>query len=358
MGRIKIALIGAGRIFSKHAQVLKELNHDFEVVGVADIRGERAEKGASVLGGRAFTDYMEMIHATKPDVVSVLTWSGNHADIAAQCAPHVANVIVEKPMALQLRDADHLIETCANHGTRLFVVKQNRYNPPVVKLKKAVSEGRLGRLLVGTVRVRWARDEKYYKNDSWRGTWAWDGGVLTNQASHHIDLLTWIFGPVESVFAKTARFLAPIEAEDTGVAVLKFKSGALGIVEATTCARPKDLEGSISVLGEKGTVEIAGFAVNQVRTWQFTEPGPEDGEIFGSSTQPPNVYGFGHMSFMLDVLKCIREDGRSTIDGLEGRRSLELINAIYESVETQREVFLHFMPQHCRLGERLEGAQP
>lgn len=351
MQKLRVGLIGMGRIASKHLKTWEELKDPAQLVAVCDLDLSKAQATAKQTGVASYANYKEMIAREKLDIVSILTWSGNHAQIAMNCAGHVPNIIVEKPMALRLKDADDLIEACDRTQTRLFVVKQNRYNPSVVALKRAVKEGRFGRLLMGTVRVRWARTPEYYKQDPWRGTWAMDGGVFTNQASHHLDLLTWIFGPVESVFAKTETFLAPIETEDTGIAVLKFKSGALGVVEATTCARPKDLEGSVTVMGEKGTVEIAGFAVNQVRHWAFAETLPEDATIQVTSTQPPNVYGFGHLDFMKDVIACILENKHSMIDGLEGRRSLELINAIYESVERGKEIFLGFTPKRCRLGE-------
>lgn len=351
MKRIRFGLVGCGRISGKHIACLKELAPEAEIAAVCDRDPERVRPVAETLGVPAYTDHLEMVRQEDLDVVDVLTWSGNHARVALDCIGHVPNLVVEKPMALRLDHADQLIEACDRTGTRLFVVKQNRYNPPVVALRHALEAGRFGRLTLGTVRVRWSRPAEYYEQDAWRGTWALDGGVLTNQASHHIDLLSWVFGPVESVYAKTETFLAPIEAEDTGVAILKFKSGALGIIEATTCTRPRDLEGSISVLGEKGTVEIAGFAVNEIRTWQFVDPRPEDEVILQTSTNPPNVYGFGHLEFFRDVLECIRENRTSMIDGLEGRRSLELINAIYESVERGQEVFVNFTPRQCRLGD-------
>jgi predicted dehydrogenase len=211
---------------------------------------------------------------------------------------------------------------------------------------------RFGKLVLGTVRVRWCRTQDYYDQDSWRGTWAYDGGVLTNQASHHIDLLEWMMGDVESVFAKSATALVDIEAEDTAIVTLKFKSGALGIIEATTAARPKDLEGSISILGEKGTVEIGGFAVNEMRHWNFSEALPGDDEVFEKfSVNPPNVYGFGHQAYYEHVVDCIKNEKKALVDGLQGRKSLELINAMYESIETGKEVFLRFNPKKARLGK-------
>ena len=219
--------------------------------------------------------------------------------------------------------------------------------------REALEAGRFGRLILGTVRVRWCRDQAYYDQDEWRGTWAYDGGVLTNQASHHVDMLEWFFGDVVSVHARAITALAKIETEDTAVATLKFRNGALGVIEATTAVRPKDLEGSISMLGENGTVEIGGFAVNEMKAWKFTNPQPGDDEVLTKfSVNPPNVYGFGHQAYYEHVVDCISNQQPHLVDGLEGRRSLELISAIYESVETGREVPLRFVPRLCRLGQR------
>jgi len=206
---------------------------------------------------------------------------------------------------------------------------------------------------MGTVRVRWCRTQAYYDQDSWRGTWALDGGVLTNQASHHIDMLEWMMGDVESVFAISRTALVNVETEDTAVVALRFVNGALGVIEATTAARPKDLEGSISVLGEGGTVVIGGFAVNEMLTWSFARPEAGDDEVLSKySVNPPNVYGFGHQAYYEHVVSAIMNNGQQLVDGLAGRKSLELISAIYESIETGKEVSLRFRPSRCRLGHR------
>lgn len=354
MGKIRFALVGCGRISGKHVAAIQSFSERAEIVSVCDTQPSRAFDLAQKIGSAvtAYSDLKTMLTSEVLDVACILTPSGNHAESVLTCKDYVKNIVVEKPMALRLRDADQIIRECKVVNTRLFVVKQNRYNPPVVLLKKAIQEGRFGRLLVGTVRVRWARSEDYYLQAAWRGTWAQDGGVFSNQASHHVDLLTWLMGPSVSVFAKTSRFLAPIEAEDTGIALLKFKSGALGVIEATTCARPKDLEGSISILGENGVVEIAGFAVNQVRTWQFKDTQPSDEAVFASSTQPSDVYGFGHQAYYEDVLASIEGNVAPVVDGISGRTSLELISAIYESAESSKEILLEgFQPNLCRLGE-------
>lgn len=344
-----IALVGCGRISDRHLKVIEQIP-ELKLVGVCDVQPGRAGAAASIWQVPAFTDALDMVQSLKPDIVAILTDSGSHPLVGSLLAPHVPVLVVEKPMALTLEDADHLIETCETHGTRLFVVKQNRFNPAIQQLRRAVEHGRFGRMVLGTVRIRWARRQDYYDQDPWRGTWKLDGGVFTNQASHHIDLLQWLLGPVESVKSYIATRLVNIEAEDTGVAVLKFKSGALGVIEATTATRPKDLEGSISVLGEKGSVVVGGFSVNRMVTWNFTEPAPEDEEAQLAITDPPNVYGFGHLPFYEDMLACLESRKRSMLDGLEGRKSLEIINALYESAFTGREVHLHYVPQSVPLG--------
>jgi UDP-N-acetyl-2-amino-2-deoxyglucuronate dehydrogenase len=348
--RLRVALVGCGRISARHVQVIRAIE-ELELVGVCDLVEERARAASSAGGGvPAYTSVDELLAAQRPDVVSVLTESGSHARVAAAIAPHVKALVIEKPMALTLDDADRLIEACDAHHTRLFVVKQNRFNKPVVRLRKALEAGRFGKLVMGTVRVRWCRTQEYYDQAAWRGTWKDDGGVLTNQASHHVDLLQWMMGPVESVKAYTATRLARVETEDTGVVILRFASGALGVIEATTATRPKDLEGSLSILGEKGSVVIGGFAVNRLDTWAFSEPLPEDARAQEDSVAPPNVYGFGHYEFYRDMIECLRTGRRAMLDGLEGRKSLELINAIYESASTGAEVRLHYVARGVRLG--------
>lgn len=353
MTKLRFALVGCGRIAKKHAEIIAKQLPDAELAAVCDVKTDRAESYGTKYTVPYFTDMHEMMKKAgdRIDVINILTPSGNHAEHTIALAPYGKHIVVEKPMALTIDDADDMIKACDQAGVKLFVVKQNRYNYPVQKLRAALEEGRFGKLVLGTVRVRWCRDQRYYDQDAWRGTWRYDGGVFTNQASHHVDLLEWMMGDVESVFAKSATQLVRIEAEDTGVVVLKFKNGALGIIEATTATRPKDLEGSISILGEKGTVEIGGFAVNEMKIWNFVEGRPGDAEVIATYKQnPPDVYGFGHVEYLKDVIGSIRNKTKALVDGLEGRKSLELIMAIYESIETGKEVFLRFIPKQCRLG--------
>jgi len=349
---INFALVGCGRISKRHSELLGENQiAGAQLVAVCDKIVNKAQVIASKYNIPVYSCLHEMMKAEQIDVVVVLTESGLHAQHTIELAPYGAHVVVEKPMALTLDDADAMIEACDKHGVKLFVVKQNRFNVPIVQLRKALDQGRFGKLIMGTIRVRWCRPQAYYDQDSWRGTWAYDGGVLTNQASHHVDLLEWMMGDVESVFAKSKRALADIEAEDTAVVILKFRNGALGIIEATTAIRPKDLEGSISILGETGSVEVGGFAVNEMKTWNFAEIHEEDGDVIEKySVNPPNVYGFGHQAYYEHVVDCLDNETAQLVDGLQGRKSLELINAIYESIETGEEVKLRFTPKYSKLG--------
>lgn len=351
---IGFALVGCGRIARRHADILAGGQVEgARLAGVCDINGARARAFGERHGVPWFTDMDAMMTelADRIQVVSVLSPSGMHARHAITLAAHGKHIVVEKPMALTLADADAMIRACDLAGVKLFVVKQNRYNLPVRKLREAVEAGRFGKVVLATVRVRWCRTQEYYDQDAWRGTWAQDGGVFSNQASHHVDLLEWMVGDVESVFAKSATALVDIEAEDTGVVLVKFRNGALGIIEATTATRPVDLEGSISILGERGSVEIGGFAVNQMKVWNFAERLPEDDLVLTEFREnPPNVYGFGHARYLQHVVDCVVRGSPALVDGLEGRKSLELISAIYESIETGREVAMRFAPRHARLG--------
>src|SRR5688572_26895308 len=276
------ALVGCGRIAQRYLDLLGgEKVEGTILTAVCEVKQDRARAAAEKTGVPQFTDMHEMMRsaANAVDVVCVLTESGMHARHVIELARYGKHILVEKPMALTLTDAEDMIRACDEAGIRLFVVKQNRYNLPVTKLREALEQNRFGHIVMGTVRVRWCRTQAYYDQDPWRGTWSLDGGVFANQASHHIDLLEWMLGEPESVFARSRRALADIEAEDTGVAIIRFRSGALGVVEATTATRPRDLEGSISILGERGSVEIGGFAVNEMRVWDFVDEGPEDSDV-------------------------------------------------------------------------------
>jgi UDP-N-acetyl-2-amino-2-deoxyglucuronate dehydrogenase len=351
---LNFAIVGCGRIAKRHSELLGHNQiRNARLVAVCDIVADKARRIGETFSVPSFTDMHRMMRECDIDVVSVLTESGRHPEHVLALAPYGKHIVLEKPMALKLDDADAMIRACDTAGVKLFVVKQNRFNVPVMKLREALDGGRLGKLVLGTVRVRWCRTQAYYDQDPWRGTLALDGGVLTNQASHHVDLLEWMMGDVDSVYAMASTALVNIEAEDTAVVTLRFANGALGIIEATTATRPKDLEGSISILGEGGTVEIGGFAVNRMKVWNFAEAAEGDEDVMEKySVNPPDVYGFGHHAYYDHVVDCILNQKQHLVDGLEGRKSLELINAIYESIETGREVPLRFRPKHSRLGSR------
>lgn len=350
------ALLGCGRIAQRYLELLAGHVSGAKIISVCDLDPSRLEIARGKTGVPGYTDMHEMMRAHRDsiDVICVLTESGNHAEHTVALADYGKHILVEKPMALTLDDAQRMIVACDRAQIRLFVVKQNRHNLPVLKLREALDQGRFGKLVMGSVRVRWCRPQKYYDQDAWRGTWALDGGVFANQASHHIDLLMWVLGEPISVFAKTRTALVDIEAEDTGVAVITFRNGSIGVVEATTATRPKDLEGSLSLLGENGSVEIGGFAVNEMRSWQFTDILPEDAEaVTGHNEIPPSVYGYGHLRYLEGLVSELRGgSGPRLVDGIEGMRSLELIVAMYESAMTGKEVALRFRPNHTRLGER------
>jgi len=351
---LNFALVGCGRIAKRHSELLgfNEIN-GAKLVSVCDNVIDKANKIAEQFKVSAYQDMDEMMKSESIDVVVVLTPSGLHAEHVINLSKYGKHIMVEKPMALTVKDTENMIYACDVNHIKLFIIKQNRFNVPIVKLREALDAGRFGKLTLGTVRVRWARHQAYYDQDSWRGTWAMDGGVLTNQASHHVDMLEWMMGDVESVFAKMTTALADVETEDTAVVTLKFKNGALGIIEATTATRPTNLEGSISILGEHGTVVVGGVAVNEMQTWVFEDEQEGDSSVLEEfSVNPPNVYGFGHQAYYEHVVDCIVNGSANLVDGLQGRKSIELISAIYESAETGKEVFLKFQPKHCRLGQK------
>lgn len=344
---INIGIVGCGKIAYKHYTILtnnKVKNANLAAICDRDVKQLSRFENNKL---QKYTDMHELAKSDNIDAISILTPSGFHAENILSLAKYGKPIIVEKPLALKLEDADKVIKSCDQHGVKLFVIKQNRFNPPIVKLKKEIEDNNLGKLILGTVRVRWCRNESYYSSASWRGTWKYDGGVLTNQASHHIDLLQWMLGEVESVFAKTSTALANIEAEDTAAVVLKFKNGALGIIEATTATRPVDLEGSISILGGKGSVVIGGFSCDKVETWNLPSV---SGTNIVDQMNEEQEYAYSHIQYYNHVIESIEKGKEQLVDGLEARKSLELISAIYESVECGKEVSLRFSPKHCKLG--------
>ena len=339
----RVALVGCGRISGNHFQAFARVP-GLDLVAVCDIDPSRARAAGEQQGVPWFTSYEQMLRDAPSDVVVVATPSSlhpAHGILAAQSGRHVVS---EKPMAISLAAADELVKTCDAAGVSLFVVKQNRLNATVQLLKRAVDKGRFGRLYMANATVRWSRPQEYYDQAPWRGTWEFDGGAFMNQASHYVDLIQWLAGPVESVMARTATLGRKIEAEDTGAAILKFRNGALGVMEVTMLTFPKNYEGSITLLGEKGTVKIGGTAVNKIEHWEFADYDDDDKLVDAANTNPPSVYGFGHEPYYRNVLKVLRGEAVPDTDGRGGRKSLELILGIYESAKTGREIPLPIRP--------------
>ncbi|MHB1095341.1 MAG: Gfo/Idh/MocA family protein [Gemmatimonadaceae bacterium] len=333
----KVALLGCGRIARNHFQAIAELD-GMALSAVCDVVEERAREAGEQWGVPWYTAYDEMLRKSECDVVVIATPSGMHPAHGIKAAQAGKHVVCEKPMAISLASADSLVQACDDAGVRLFVVKQNRLNPAIQLVRRAIDRGRFGRIYMANATVRWARPQEYYDQAPWRGTWEFDGGAFMNQASHYVDLIQWLVGPVESVMARTATMARRIEAEDSGAAILKFRNGAIGVIEVTMLTYPRNLEGSITLVGETGTVKIGGTAVNKVEHWQFASYDDDDKLIEAAATNPPNVYGFGHAGYYRNVLSVLRDEAAPDTDGRSGRKSLELILGIYESAKTGREV--------------------
>jgi UDP-N-acetyl-2-amino-2-deoxyglucuronate dehydrogenase len=340
----RIALVGCGRISKNHFEAIDKID-GLELVAVSDSDPERAKRAGLEWKVPYFSSYEKMLAESNADVVTIATPSGLHPEQGIAAAKAGKHVVMEKPMAISLTGADALVQACDKAGVQLFVVKQNRLNPPVQLLKRAVDRNRFGRIYMASCAVHWARPQEYYDQAPWRGTWEFDGGAFMNQASHYVDLIQWIMGPVESVMAKTATLARRIETEDSGIAILKFRSGALGAIEVTMLAYPRNLEGSLTILGEKGSAKIGGTAVNKIEHWEFAEPDDDDKLIEAANTNPPDVYGLGHQGYYRNVLSVLRGEAKPDTDGRAGRKSLELILGIYESAKTGREVPLPLRAQ-------------
>jgi UDP-N-acetyl-2-amino-2-deoxyglucuronate dehydrogenase len=335
----RIGIVGCGRISQYHVDAIGKVE-GLTLAAVCDIDAARAEATGENAGVPWFTSLDTMLKDAELDIVAVCTPSGLHPEHGIAAARAGKHVVSEKPMALSLEGADALIAACDKAGTKLFVVKQNRLNPPIQLLKRAVERGRFGRIFMANVTVRWQRPAEYYEAEKWRGTWQYDGGAIMNQASHYVDLIQWLVGPVESVMAKTATQARKIEAEDSGAAVMRFESGAIGVIEVNVLTYPRNYEGSITLIGETGTVRIGGTSVNKVEHWSFAEYDDDDKlvETGVINTNPPTVYGFGHEGYYRNVVAVLRGKGTADTDGREGRKSLALILAIYESAQTGKDV--------------------
>ncbi len=340
MQEIKFGLIGCGRISAKHFESMAQIE-DAKIVACADINKSKAKSAAEQYNIPVYyEDYLEMLDSEKIDAVLICTPSGLHPEMGIEAANRKLHVITEKPMAIDLNSADRLVKSCDHNQVQLFVVKQNRLNPPIRLLKNAIEKGRFGRLFSANATVRWTRPQSYYDLSKWRGTWEFDGGAFLNQASHYFDLIQWLMGSVESVMAITATLNHTIETEDQGVGLLQFRNGALGVVEVTMNTFPKNWEGSITVMGEKGSVKIGGIAVNKVEHWEFKEYDDDDKLIETTFTDPTSVYGYGHLGFLRNVVDVLHKKAEPNTDGRSGRKSLEIILAMYKSAKTGKKVSL------------------
>lgn len=336
MSKLKVAILGCGRISYKHVEALINNSDDAELVAVCDLVENRAiERKIQYLDNMTdgkvdlYTDYKNMLKYTEIDVVAIATESGYHAEHALYCIEHGKHVLIEKPMALSTDDAHKINAAGKKNDVKICVSHQNRFNPPIQKLRRAIEEGRFGKIINGTARILWTRDENYYKQAPWRGTKALDGGTLMNQCIHNIDLLQWMMNSeVTRVHAERGTFLRDIEMEDFGALLLRFESGAIGIVEGSACVYPKNLEETLSIFGEKGTVVIGGLAVNEIKVWQFKDQRPYDfDEVNG---EVDSVYGSGHTPLYKDFLQAIKEDREPYINGTEGMKAMKIILDAYD----------------------------
>ena len=346
MKKLNFAIIGCGRISANHIEALIDNYQDAELVALCDIINDKTEskadeyvlrvreKNLSVKRPKIFTDYKKMFQEEDIDVCSICTESGYHAEISLYCLNFKKHVLVEKPMAMSLLDADKMIQKAQKNNLKLAVCHQNRFNPPIQKLRQAIDEGRFGRIFAGTARILWNRNRKYYDKANWRGTWKLDGGCLINQCTHNIDLLQWVIdSEILSVYGQTANYLhSYIQTEDYGSIIIKFKNGAIGNIEGTVCVYPKNLEETLTILGERGTVVIGGLAVNKILVWDFEDKKDSLREVQQKyNLEISNVYGNGHSPLYKDFIDSIRNDSIPLIDGNEGKKSLSIILMAYQS---------------------------
>ncbi|MCI9598832.1 MAG: Gfo/Idh/MocA family oxidoreductase [Firmicutes bacterium] len=334
---MRYALVGCGRIATNHMKAA--MNNKIEIVAVCDVLPEKMEELLTKHGLekekniKRYTDYKELIEEEQPELISIATESGKHAEIALYCIEKGVNLIIEKPMAMSIEDADKIIKLSAQKNVKVSACHQNRFNVAIQELRKAIESGRFGKLSHGSIHVRWNRNKGYYDQAKWRGTWEEDGGALMNQCIHGIDLLRWMMGDeIDEIYGATRQqFHDYLEAEDVGMAVVKFKNGAIGTIEGTTNVYPQNLEETLYVFGEKGTVKIGGTSTNNIDVWDFTDEREEDHKNKGLEEETSNVYGNGHTSLFADVIDAIENDRTPYVDAVAGRNALEVVLAIYKS---------------------------
>jgi UDP-N-acetyl-2-amino-2-deoxyglucuronate dehydrogenase len=337
---MRVAIVGCGRISKNHFGALEKYPDDMELAAVCDIDQNVLAEHARKYGVNGYQSLEEMLGKEKLDLVVLCTPSGLHSTQAELVAAARVHVMTEKPMATRWSDGVRMVKACDEARVRMFVVKQNRRNATLQLLKKAVEQKRFGKIYMVNVNVFWTRPQEYYDTAKWRGTWEFDGGAFMNQASHYVDLLDWLIGPVESVQAYTGTLARNIEVEDTGVMSIKWRSGALGSMNVTMLTYPKNLEGSITIIGEKGTVRVGGVAVNEIQHWEFADTHEDDEKIKNANYETTSVYGFGHPLYYKNVIDVLRGRAEAETDGREGLKSLELLIATYLSARDGRRVSL------------------
>lgn len=338
--KIRIAVVGCGRIAQNHFASISTHSDSFELVSVCDIDPKALAAATDQYAAKGYLRLEEMLQNEKLDLVVLCTPSGLHSNQAQLVAKYKVHVMTEKPMATRWHDGVSMVKACDDAGVRLFVVKQNRRNATLQLLKSAVDKNRFGRIYMVNINVFWTRPQEYYDSAKWRGTWEFDGGAFMNQASHYVDLVDWLIGPVESLQAYTGTLARNIEVEDSGVVSIKWRSGALGSMNVTMLTYPKNLEGSITIIGEKGSVRVGGLAVNEIQHWDFSEVDSDDEKVKTASYQTTSVYGFGHPLYYKNVIDVLRGEAEPETDGREGLKSLELLIAVYLAARDGQKVSL------------------
>lgn len=338
--KIKFALVGCGRISKNHFASLDKHVERAEVTDVCDIDPIALESAVKLTGAKGHKDINVLLETSEADVVILTTPSGMHSAQAIRSFEKGFHVISEKPMATRMEDGIAMVKAADEANKRLFIVKQNRRNATLRLLKEAIESGRFGRIYMVNINVFWTRPQDYYSASPWRGTWEYDGGAFMNQASHYVDLLEWLIGPIDSLFAYTGTLERKIEAEDSGAVAVKWRSGAMGSMNVTMLTYPQNLEGSITILGEKGSVRIGGVAVNEIQHWDFSEPHEMDARIKDASYQTTSVYGFGHPLYYDNVINVLQGTAIPETDGRQGLKSLEVLSAIYRSARDGQKVGL------------------
>lgn len=338
--KIRVAVIGCGRISASHFSAIERFPDDLELAAVCDVDEERLNAHAARYNVDKYPSYRELLRSCDCDIVSLCTPSGLHSSQTILAAQHGKHVMTEKPMATRWKDGLAMVKACDDARVRLFVIKQNRRNATIQLLKRAIDDKRFGQIYMAHMNVFWTRPQSYYDSAGWRGTWEMDGGAFMNQASHYVDLLDWLIGPIADVQAMTGTLNRNIEVEDSGVLNVRWRNGAFGSMAVTMLTYPKNLEGSITIIGEKGTAKLGGVAVNNIELWDFVEARDYDAQIKNASYETTSVYGFGHPLYFKNVLDVLRGDTRPETDGREGLKSLEVIIAAYISARDRRTVSL------------------